>query len=117
MNRYLEKPIFQDLKGKIVILSGPRQVGKTTLSKQLNPSHLYLNYDSFHDRQIIKKEEWTRNVELVIFDELHKMRNWKSWIKGIYDIEGTLPQLLVTGSARLETVKKGGDSLAGRFFS
>lgn len=117
MKRYLEKPISQDLKGKIVILSGPRQVGKTTLSKQLNPSHLYLNYDSFHDRQIIKKEEWTRNVELVIFDELHKMRNWKSWIKGIYDTEGASPQLLVTGSARLETVKKGGDSLAGRFFS
>jgi len=56
-------------------------------------------------------------VQLIIFDELHKMKNWKSWIKGIYDTEGISPSLLVTGSARIETTKKGGDSLAGRFFS
>jgi predicted AAA+ superfamily ATPase len=45
------------------------------------------------------------------------MKNWKSWIKGIYDTEGIPPSLLVTGSARIETMRKGGDSLAGRFFS
>lgn len=117
MKRYLEKYILEDLKEKIVFLSGPRQVGKTTLSRQLIPSHFYLNYDSTADRKVIKAEEWTRDVELIIFDELHKMKKWKSWIKGIYDNEGIPPSLLVTGSARLETYKKGGDSLAGRFFS
>jgi predicted AAA+ superfamily ATPase len=117
MERYLEKHIKKDLKEKIVILSGPRQVGKTTLSKQLIPSKVYLNYDSAADRKIIRKEEWARDVELVIFDELHKMKNWKSWIKGVYDTEGIPPSLLVTGSARIETYRKGGDSLAGRFFS
>jgi len=117
MKRYLETHIKRDLKEKIVILSGPRQVGKTTLSKQLISSTVYLNYDSTGDRKIIKNEEWARDVQLVIFDELHKMKNWKSWIKGIYDTEGIPPALLVTGSARLETYKKGGDSLAGRFFS
>jgi len=117
MERYLEKHIKKDLKEKIVILSGPRQVGKTTLSKQLIPSNVYLNYDSAADRKIIRKEEWARDVELVIFDELHKMKNWKSWIKGVYDTEGIPPSLLVTGSARIETYRKGGDSLAGRFFS
>ncbi|MDH4220887.1 MAG: ATP-binding protein [Candidatus Aminicenantes bacterium] len=117
MQRYLEKHIKKDLKEKIVILSGPRQVGKTTLSKQLIPSNMYLNYDSAADRKIIREEEWARDVELVIFDELHKMKNWKSWIKGIYDTEGIPPSLLVTGSARIETYMKGGDSLAGRFFS
>lgn len=117
MERYLEKHIKRDLKEKIVILSGPRQVGKTTLSKQLIHSNVYLNYDSSSDREIIRKEEWARDVQLVIFDELHKMKNWKSWIKGIYDTEGIPPALLVTGSARLETYRKGGDSLAGRFFS
>jgi len=117
MERYLEKHIKKDLKEKIVILSGPRQVGKTTLSKQLIPSSMYLNYDSAADRKIIRKDEWARDVELVIFDELHKMKNWKSWIKGIYDTEGIPPSLLVTGSARIETYRKGGDSLAGRFFS
>lgn len=117
MRRYLESYIKKDLKEKIVLLSGPRQVGKTTLSQQLVSSYAYLNYDSTADRKIIKKEEWPRGVELVIFDELHKMKNWKSWIKGIYDTEGIPPALLVTGSARLETYRKGGDSLAGRYFS
>ena len=44
------------------------------------------------------------------------MKNWKTWIKGIYDTEGVPPSILVTGSARLNVYKKGGDSLAGRFF-
>ncbi len=117
MDRYLEKHIKKDLKERIVILSGPRQVGKTTLSKQLTSSNTYLNYDSTADRKIMKNEEWDRDVEVIIFDELHKMKNWKSWIKGIYDTEGIPPGLLVTGSARLETYRKGGESLAGRFFS
>ncbi len=116
MKRYLEKPVKNDLKEKIVLLSGPRQVGKTTLAKQLTPSNAYLNYDSTSDRKIIQAEEWARDVDLVIFDELHKMKNWKSWIKGIYDTEGNSPSLIVTGSARLDTYKKGGESLAGRFF-
>ena len=99
------------------MLSGPRQVGKTTQSKQLIPSFVYLNFDSASDRNIMRNQEWDRDVQLIIFDELHKLKNWKSWIKGIYDTEGIPPSLLVTGSARLATMRKGGDSLAGRFFS
>lgn len=117
MKRYLEQYIKKDLDEKIILLSGPRQVGKTTLSKQLSPLYAYLNFDSTPDRKIIHAEEWTRDVEMVIFDEIHKMKKWKSWIKGIYDIEGTSPSILVTGSARLDTYKKGGESMAGRFFS
>jgi uncharacterized protein len=116
MERYLETHIRKDLKDKIVLLSGPRQVGKTTLSLQLERSSVYLNYDATSDRRIIQAEEWDRDTDLVIFDELHKMKNWKSWIKGIYDTGGNVPPILVTGSARLETYKKGGESLAGRFF-
>jgi predicted AAA+ superfamily ATPase len=116
MERYLEKNVKEDLKNKIIFISGPRQVGKTTMSKQLMPVYEYLNYDSRSDRKVIHAEEWTRDVKLVIFDELHKMKKWKSWIKGIYDTEGIKPPLLVTGSARLDTYKKGGESLAGRFF-
>jgi len=116
MERYLEKYIRKDLKEKIVLLSGPRQVGKTTLAKQLAESHTYLNFDAVADRRIIQNTEWNRDTELVIFDELHKMNKWKSWIKGIYDTEGVIPSLLVTGSARLDTYRKKGESLAGRFF-
>jgi len=117
MHRYLEKPIIKDLKEKIVLLSGPRQVGKTTLSKQLITPYTYLNYDSASDRKMINTQDWDRDVELIIFDELHKMKNWKSWIKGVYDTESIPPALLVTGSARIATMRKGGDSLAGRYFS
>lgn len=116
MERYLEGFIRKDLKEKIVLLSGPRQVGKTTLSKQLTNSHVYLSYDASFDRRIIHAQEWDRDADLVIFDELHKMKEWKSWIKGVYDTEGISPSLLITGSARLDTYRKGGDSLAGRFF-
>lgn len=116
MKRYLEDHIRDDLKSKIILLSGPRQVGKTTLAKRLMPSYAYLNYDASADRKIIRSQEWTRDTSLVVFDELHKMKRWKSWIKGIYDTEGITPALLVTGSARLDAYQKGGESLAGRFF-
>ena len=116
MERYLENFIRSDLNEKMVLLSGPRQVGKTTLSRQLTRAHVYLNFDAVSDRRMIHAEEWDRDTELVVFDELHKMKKWKSWIKGIYDTEGIPPALLVTGSARLDTYRKGGESLAGRFF-
>ncbi|MBN2444108.1 MAG: ATP-binding protein [Spirochaetales bacterium] len=116
MERILAQAIKKDLKHKIVLLSGPRQSGKTTLSKMITTSYDYLNYDYAEHQHLLREKSWDRAKELIIFDELHKMRNWKSWIKGIYDVEGNAPSLLITGSARLETIKKTGDSLAGRFF-
>lgn len=97
---------------------GPRQVGKTTLSKTLSSSFAYYNYDISKDRRIFKDQEWDHSKEIVIFDEIHKMKNWKRWLKGLYD-EGLAQRqhIVVTGSARLDIAKKMGDSLAGRFFS
>ncbi len=83
--------IIKDLHKKIVILTGPRQVGKTTLSKNLISYYECLNYDSHQDRTRIIKSEWNRNKELIVLDEVHKKKNWKSWIKGIYDTEKNLP--------------------------
>lgn len=115
--RDVQKQLLADLDTKIVILSGPRQVGKTTLSKNLLTQFQYLNFDSSPDRKIITSQSWSRDYDLIIFDEIHKKKNWKSWIKGLYDVEGVRPRLLVTGSARMDTYKKGGDSLAGRHFN
>ncbi len=116
MKRYLESLVKKDLPTKIVLMSGPRQCGKTTVSKQLTASYDYLNFDAAEDRQIMQDKAWDRNKTLIIFDELHKLPNWKQWLKGVYDTEGIPPQLLVTGSAKLDTYRKMGDSLAGRFF-
>jgi len=116
MKRYLTKYIQEDLAKKIVLLTGPRQTGKTTLSKMLKSDYDYFNFDNLEDRLSLQKKSWDRSKDLVIFDELHKLKNWKSWLKGIYDTEGIPPSLLVTGSAKLDTYRKVGDSLAGRFF-
>ena len=100
-------------------MTGPRQVGKTTLSKNIFPKDTaYYNYDIRKDLVVFKNQEWDRDQKLVVFDEIHKMKNWKLWLKGLYD-EGHLKRqaILVTGSARLNISKKMGDSLAGRFFS
>jgi uncharacterized protein len=116
MKRYLEEYIRKDLKRKIILLTGPRQTGKTTLSKMLDTSFDYFNYDNAEHRLSLMEKSWDRSKPLVIFDELHKMKNWKSWLKGIYDTEKIPPSIVVTGSAKLDAYKKTGDSLAGRFF-
>jgi predicted AAA+ superfamily ATPase len=116
-SRYLKDFIASDLDKKITLLSGPRQSGKTTLSKSLPFKAIeYLNFDEVGQRNKIIKKDWSRKADLLVFDELHKMNKWKSWIKGIYDTEGVRPRILVTGSARLDIFRKGSDSLAGRHF-
>jgi len=116
MERYLKNFILEDLKKKIVLLTGPRQSGKTTLSKMLSNNFDYLNFDNPEHRLGFLERSWDRAKDLIIFDELHKLKNWKSWLKGIYDTEGVQPRIIVTGSAKLDTYRKVGDSLAGRFF-
>lgn len=117
ISRYIAKQIQYDIEERVVLISGPRQVGKSTISRHFFPERqVYLNYDEKTHRAIIRAKSWSRDRDLVIFDELHKMPKWKSWIKGLYDTEGSRPRILVTGSARFETFKNGGDSLAGRHF-
>jgi predicted AAA+ superfamily ATPase len=116
MERYLSPFVKEDLERKIILIAGPRQSGKTTLAKSLMPDFQYFNYDHITQRKAIKTQVWDRKAPLVILDELHKMTGWKRWLKGIYDVEGIPPRLLVTGSARMDSFRKAGDSLAGRFF-
>jgi len=117
MERTLTSYILKDLPTKVVLVMGPRQCGKTTLAKQLYPDYDYFNYDAAKDRLALKAESWDRSKKLIIFDELHKKKAWKQWLKGIYDTQGIPPEYLVTGSAKLNIHRKAGDSLAGRHFS
>lgn len=119
MQRIQTEQIIKDLAKKMVFLVGPRQVGKTWLSKEIGKKFIYttyLNYDRAEDREIIRKETWPRNTELLILDELHKMKGWKNYLKGVFDTKEQYLKILVTGSARLNTFRQAGDSLAGRFF-
>jgi predicted AAA+ superfamily ATPase len=115
--RYLSKDIYESLGPKISLISGPRQVGKTTLAKKLTQNFSYYNYDERKNIKVFLNQEWDQSTKLVIFDELHKMKKWKLWLKGLYDEERFKKQFaVVTGSARLSHLKKVGDSLAGRFY-
>ena len=116
MRRYLQPALLRELNRKILLVTGPRQCGKTTLARMLVEDAEYFNYDLAEHRLSLAKRAWNRDKPLVIFDELHKMAGWKAWLKGTYDVEGLPPGLLVTGSANLETFRKTGDSLAGRHF-
>jgi len=120
MKRYLDALVLNDLSKKAVILTGPRQVGKTTLSQQLMEKFThaqYLNWDVPADRKILQRQTWNPKAGLLVVDEIHKMRNWKSWLKGVIDGRSPEQALLVTGSARMDTFRQSGESLAGRYFS
>ena len=120
MKRYLDDLVLNDLATKAVVLTGPRQVGKTTLSRQVMQSFgnaQYLNWDVLPDRAILQRQSWNPRAGLLVMDEIHKMPNWKAWLKGVADGRLAGQALLVTGSARMETFRQAGDSLAGRYFS
>jgi predicted AAA+ superfamily ATPase len=116
--RYLERVVEADLGAKMVLLGGPRQVGKTTLARRIlarRDSGVYLSWDNREDRREIRAARWPGGRALVALDELHKWRGWKRWLKGEFDKHRERLQFLVTGSARLDLYRRGGDSLQGRY--
>ena len=120
MYRIQIKKILQDLNKKMVFIIGPRQVGKTWLALEVGKKFeytTYLNYDSFEHQKIIQNKYWLESTELLIFDEIHKMPNWKNFLKGVYDTKQKQLKILITGSARLDFIRYSGDSIAGRFFT
>jgi len=119
MKRYLCDHIFSDLKKKMVVVTGPRQVGKTYLARTLEKDFkkpTYLNYDDPEHALITHKRQWPVESDLVILDEIHKMKKWKHFIKGVFDTKPQAQSILVTGSARLDVFSRSGESLAGRYF-
>lgn len=117
--RYLTDSIFEDLKKKMVFVAGPRQVGKTTLARSLVAAGYgetaYFNWDDPQARRRILASDWPAAAQLIILDELHKLRGWKNLVKGAYDTHKDRFRFLVTGSTRLDVYRKGGDSLQGRY--
>lgn len=118
MDRLIFQPILEDLKSKMVFIGGPRQCGKTFLAKEVLKSFHseknYFNWDSPDDRKIILAQKWGKE-RLIALDEIHKYPKWKNFVKGIYDTQRENHNFLITGSARLDLYKRGGDSMFGRY--
>lgn len=125
IRRYLE-PFIEQLaleRNKMAFFSGPRQCGKTTMAKQLaGSSGMYLNWDSLASRALWTKshKDFASKIiddqkEILVLDEFHKNPKWKNQLKGFYDFYGDDIKIVLTGSAKLNTYKKGSDSLLGRF--
>lgn len=112
----LEQQIRADLRRKMVFLAGPRQVGKTTLAKKLlgKEKNGYLNWDINSQREIILTQLFPA-TKMWVFDEIHKYHKWRNYLKGVYDEFHDSKKILVTGSARLDLYRRGGDSLQGRY--
>ncbi len=121
--------LWQELSSEkqMILLSGPRQVGKTTLSKEIAKgfkNNIYFNWDILDHKKLLTKDptffeninRQDESMPLVILDEIHKYKNWKNYLKGIYDQFSEDYKFLVSGSGRLDLYVKGGDSLAGRYF-
>jgi predicted AAA+ superfamily ATPase len=132
MNRYLSKDIRELAlkRNKMAFISGPRQVGKTTLGKSFKSDYkqfIYKNWDESVFRKLWTKSpnsivdefllEKLKEEKLLVLDEIHKSKGWKQKLKGIYDVLGDDIKIIVTGSARLNIFKKGGDSLLGRYLN
>jgi len=117
--RYLIEPVLEDLSEKMVFIGGARQVGKTTFAHEKVSEHFqttaYFNWDNRTHRKSIMDGIWPGDAELVILDEIHKYKKWKTLVKGYYDVLKTRFRFLITGSARLDIYRKGGDSMLGRY--
>ncbi len=118
--RYIKEHVTNDLKTKMVFVSGPRQVGKTTfaltfLKKSSESNPAYLNWDDISTRPSLLKGELPSKENLIIIDEIHKFARWRNLIKGFYDTNKSEISFIITGSARLDYYRKGGDSLQGRY--
>jgi predicted AAA+ superfamily ATPase len=115
---------------QMLFLTGPRQVGKTTTSRTSAagfPDHVYLNWDDQQHRQImlggpgsisdhLGLDRLRSAPVLLVLDEVHKYGRWKTLLKGLFDTYPDQLRILVTGSARMDSYKAGGDSLMGRYF-
>lgn len=119
--RYLKSVVLKDMQEKMVFIGGPRQVGKTTFAvgfiDNFYEDHpAYLNWDNITDHSRLIKGELPPRQKLIVLDEIHKYARWRNLVKGFFDTHKSSVSFLITGSARLDYYRKGGDSLQGRTY-
>lgn len=119
--RYIAPFVTETLPDKMAFIGGPRQVGKTTFSRDIGhrlasekEPLVYLNWDINKDRKGLMAGELPPG-KVFVLDEIHKYPRWRNLVKGFYDGSEKKRSFLVTGSAKLDYYRKGGDSLQGRY--
>lgn len=127
MKRIYSRILDQHLKHdqQMIFLAGPRQVGKTTIARNIEGKYTYLTWDDFSTQDLILGgtqkliDHLNLNIitkQTIIFDEIHKYKHWRNYLKSIYDQFKDKLHIIVTGSAKLDIYRKGADSLMGRYF-
>ena len=127
IKRIYESVLAEHLRDnrQMAFLPGPRQCGKTTLAKSL--ADRYFTWDDLATRRLVAGDAAglanaaglgiaSDRKTIITLDEIHKFVRWKSFLKGFFDLYEDRMRLIVTGSARLDIYKRGGDSLMGRYF-
>lgn len=129
--RVLLKRMAEPAPGRIQLVSGPRQVGKTTLLLQLveklGKQAIYAATDApeatlpgFWERIWTRAEEVAENEgrAIVLLDEAHLLHDWAGRLKGVWDLlrRKKIPvHIVATGSSALRLAAGSRESLAGRF--
>ena len=127
MNRVYGRMLSEHLAShrQMAFVAGPRQVGKTTTCRVA--ASVYFDWDvATHQRLLVSGaeavaeaaglNELESRLRVLVFDELHKFTHWKRFLKGFFDLYETRCRIVVTGSSHLDTYRRGGDSLMGRYF-
>ena len=67
IKRFLQPYLKKYLRKKILLISGPRQCGKTTLAKMISANHDYINFDNAKERAVLEEQAWDRKKTIYYF--------------------------------------------------
>src|SRR3989338_7290170 len=114
--RFLEQFLPNSSQKTLLLLTGARQTGKTTLAKKKYPDLKYINLDAPENREAVRmilSSSWGKDVGAAVIDEAQKEPVVFEKIKYAYD-EGSLSFEVILGSSQILLLKKIRESLAGR---
>lgn len=114
--RFLMGRMPDPSRKRLVILTGARQTGKTTLIRAAYPDLRYVNLDAPENREALRaiaSTSWARDVGAAILDEAQKEPSVFEKVKYAYD-DGALSFSILTGSSQILLLKRIRETLAGR---
>jgi len=122
IRRSLEAIVAEDLQEvPVVVLVGPRQIGKTTLARAVDPSAAYLDMERPADRARLSDPDYYlrgRAGQLTVIDEIHRLPELFPILRGVVDDRRAAGEraghALLLGSAGLDLIERSGETLAGR---